>query len=101
MKLGQLIECNMKNIFLEKSCIECGGDPFQTLFWKIKIEHISGSIVLKFYTVYFYYMTSWGLSKYNETKLQTTCFYLILSFFFKKIRGLELVYLPHFPHNFF
>ena len=25
-------------------------------------------------------MTSWGLSKYNETKLQTTCFHLILSF---------------------
>ena len=32
MKFGQLIECNMKNIFLEKSCAKCGGetspDPF-------------------------------------------------------------------------
>ena len=85
MKLGQLIECNMKNIFLEKSCIECGGDPFQTLFWKIKIEHISGSIVLKFYTVCFDWILSWELSKYIETKLQATCFYLILSIFKKEV----------------
>ena len=26
MKFGQLIECNMKNIFLEKSHIKCGGE---------------------------------------------------------------------------
>ena len=32
---------------------------------------------LKFYTVCFYCMPSWGLSKDIETKLQTTCFYLI------------------------
>ena len=25
MKFGQLIECNMKNIFLETSCPKCGG----------------------------------------------------------------------------
>ena len=31
-------------------------------------------------------MPSWGLSKYIETKLQITCFYLILSFF-KKRKG--------------
>ena len=35
---------------------------------------------LKFYTVSFYCMQSWGPSKYIETKLQTTCFYLLLSF---------------------
>ena len=32
MKFGQLIKCNMKKIFLEKSCTKCGGesipDPF-------------------------------------------------------------------------
>ena len=38
---------------------------------------------LKFYTVCFYYMLSWGLSKYIENKLQTTCVYLILGFFKK------------------
>ena len=35
-------------------------------------------------------MPSWGLSKYIKTKLQTTCFYLTQSFFFKK--DLKLVY---------
>ena len=38
---------------------------------------------LKFYTVCFYCILSWGLSKYIKTKLDTTCFYLI-SRFFKK-----------------
>ena len=33
----------------------------------------------KFYTDCFYFMTSWGLSKQVEIKLQTTCFYLIYS----------------------
>ena len=32
---------------------------------------------LKFYTVCFYCMSSCELSKFIETKLQTTCFYLI------------------------
>ena len=35
---------------------------------------------LKFYIACFYCMPSSGLSKFIETKLQTTCFYLILSF---------------------
>ena len=26
MKFGQLIECNIRNIFLEKSCTKCGGE---------------------------------------------------------------------------
>ena len=32
---------------------------------------------LRFYTVCYYCMPSWGLSKYIETKLQNTCFYLV------------------------
>ena len=42
---------------------------------------------LKFYTVCFYCMLGSGLSKYIETKLQTTCFYLIRSFFKNKKRS--------------
>ena len=49
MKFGRLIECNMRNIFLEKSFAKFGGEtspkPFSE---KIKIEHISGSIVQSF-----------------------------------------------------
>ena len=34
-------------------------------------------INLKFCTVAFYFILSWELSEHIETKLQTTCFYLI------------------------
>ena len=43
MKFGQLIEYNLRNIFLEKSYKERGGEASPRLFYKkIKIEHISG-----------------------------------------------------------
>ena len=38
---------------------------------------------LKFYIVCFNFMPNWGLSKYNETKLQTTCFLPHIKLFFK------------------
>ena len=45
MKYGQLIECNMRNIFLEKSFKKCGGEtsprPFSE---KLKLSR-SGSVV--------------------------------------------------------
>ena len=45
MKFGQLIDYNIRNIFIEKSYTKYGEKTSQTLFWKIKIEHIAGSIV--------------------------------------------------------
>ena len=46
MKLGQLIEYNIRNIFLEKSYPSCNGEIIIRSFpKKIKIEDISGSIV--------------------------------------------------------
>ena len=45
IKFAQLKECNMKNIFLEPSCTNCGGETIPDSFLKINIEHISGSIV--------------------------------------------------------
>ena len=42
MKFGQLIEYNMRNIFLEKSY---GEKIIQTLFKKANTERISGSVV--------------------------------------------------------
>ena len=44
MKLGQLIEYNMKNIFLEKSSTKCSREIILRSL-KIKIERISGSVV--------------------------------------------------------
>ena len=34
MKLGQLIECNMRNVFLEKSCTNCSGETSPRPFLK-------------------------------------------------------------------
>ena len=42
---------------------------------------------LKFYTVYFYCIPSWGLSKYIETKLQTTYFCSYKAFLKNKKRS--------------
>ena len=33
MKYGQLIDCNMKNIFLEKSFAKCGGETILKPFF--------------------------------------------------------------------
>ena len=41
MKFSQLIECNMRNIFLEKSYTECDGEISPRLFsekWKLSIS---------------------------------------------------------------
>ena len=45
MQFGRLIECNMRNIFVEKSYTKCGGGTSPRSFSKIKIKHISESIV--------------------------------------------------------
>ena len=54
MKIGQLIQYNMRNIFLKKSYTECGGETIPRPFSKKKVEHISESSL----TVYFYCMPS-------------------------------------------
>ena len=54
---------------------------------------------VKFYTVYFYCISNWGPLKYTEPKLQNTCIY-VTCFFVKAKRGLKLVTLSHFLHDF-
>ena len=72
MEFGQLIEYNVRNIFPEKSYTKYGGEPLpRPFFKKSKIEHISS---LKFMEFVFIVSPSKGLSKYIETKLQTTWF---------------------------
>ena len=74
MKYCQLIEYNLRNIFLEKSCKKCGGETITRPLknQKIKIGHILWINSLTFYTFCFYCMLSKGLSKYIDTKLQTS-----------------------------
>ena len=46
MKIGQSIEYNMRNIFLEKSYTKYGGETIpRTFSKKIKTEHIFVSII--------------------------------------------------------
>ena len=59
MQLGQSIECNMRNIFLEKSYTKFGRETNPRPFYeKLKLTEWS-----KFYTGCFYCMPSWGLLK--------------------------------------
>ena len=53
---------------------------------------------LKFYAVSFYCMSSWGLSKYTKSKLQTGCFYLIQTFL--GTESDQKISLAHFLHDF-
>ena len=77
IKYGQLIEYNMKKNFLEKSYIKYGGILFPDPFLKNQNWAYLWINNPKFYTACFYCIPTWGLSEYIETKLQTTCFYLI------------------------
>ena len=56
MKTGQLIEYNMRNIFLEKPYTKRVGETIPRLFHKLSKLNISLDNCLKFYTVCFYCM---------------------------------------------
>ena len=102
IKFGQLIECNIRNIFLEKSYTEKIVNVVEKLFQDPFLKDQNWAYLwinsLNFCTVCFYCMLSWGLSKYIETKLQTTCFASYKSLL-KTKRGLELVSPFHLLHN--
>ena len=80
MKFGQLIKYNKKKNFIEESYRKCGGDTIPDPFLKNQNWAYLWISSLKFLQLAFYCMPSWGLSKYIETKLHTTCFHLIWTF---------------------
>ena len=102
MKFGQLIECSMINIFLEKSYIKCGEETSPKPFYeklklsipldqqpKVYTDHL---LLPKVYTDHLLLYRPFAVADH-----------LLLPHIkqFKKIkRGLELVSLPHFLHNF-
>ena len=73
VEFGRLIEYNIGNILLEKLYTKCCGETILRPFFKKS----KFSISLHFHTVCFYCMLSLGLLKYVETRLQTTCIYII------------------------
>ena len=76
MKFGQLIEYNMRNIFLEKSYTKCGGETFPDPFLKIQNWEISGSTDWNTTKLFLFYIQN----EVNQNKLKLrrlTLFYLI------------------------
>ena len=67
--------------------------------WKTEIQYtygrISQSTVWNFIQFVFIFCRSWGLAKHIETKVRTTCFYLIKSL----VWGLKLVSQSNFLHH--
>ena len=90
----------MRNVYLETLCTKCGGESSSrpTFLKKIKIERISGSTVSSFMQFAFIICLIPGLTK---TYWNQGVSHLVL-FHIKKTtkRSLELVSLPHFPHDF-
>ena len=85
MKLGHIIDYNMRNIFLEKSYTKCRGETtLRSFSGKLELS-ISLDRYSRVLFICFYCIPSWGLSKYIESRLQTTCFYLILGIFKKRV----------------
>ena len=75
----------MRNIFLERSYTKCGGEASPAHFsGKLKLR-ISLDQWSKVLCSLFLLYPKLRAIKYIETKLQTTCFYLILSIFKKKV----------------
>ena len=81
----------MTILFPEKSYIKSGGETILRPFSKKSNWAYLWINSLKFSTVCFYCMPSRGLSKYIETKLQITCFYLEGFLKIKKRSGLSLL----------
>ena len=56
MKFGELIECKMRNIILQKSYIECGGEDSPRPFLKKSKSNISldqqSEMLLKLFLLY-------------------------------------------------
>ena len=111
MKCGQLMEYNIKNIYLEieynirnillknqgKNVVET---LVRDLFKKTKIKHISGSAVWNFTQFIFIVYPSRRLSEYIESKLLTIKLFFHIKLFQKTKAFLVLVSLHHFLHNF-
>ena len=86
MKFGRLIEYNIRNILLETLYPKCGKEtiprPFSKKSYIVSIFVDQYSQVLYILLLLFAKMR--GLSKVIESKLKTTCFYLIWRFFKKQ-----------------
>ena len=77
MKFGQLIEYKTETFFMKDHRQDVVEKLFPDPFLKNQNWACLWINSLKFYTICFYCMPSWGLSKDINAKPQTTFFYLI------------------------
>ena len=77
MKIGQLIEHNMRNIFVEKLYTKCDGKTILRPFSKNSKLRISLDQYSRVLSCLFLLHDKLTAIKYFETKPQTACFYLI------------------------
>ena len=100
MKFGQLIEYDMRNIFLEKLYTKCCGGTISRPFSKKSKLSISLNKWSKFlFRLLSLYAKLRAIDKYWNEAVD----HLLLphvNIFWKKKRGLELVSLSHFPYDF-
>ena len=96
MKFDQLMECNMINIFVEKSYRKCAGETSLRPFSKKPNCASLWMISLKFYTVSFCYMSK---SRVIEYYWNYGGDHLLLPYINKK-KDLKLVSLSCFLHDF-
>ena len=76
-KFDQLIEYNMRNIFLEQSYTKYGGEAIPWPFSKESKLSISLDQQCEFLFRSFFVSQNRWLPKYIETKVLTTCFYFL------------------------
>ena len=94
MKFGQLIENNMKNIFMKNNAQNLVEKLIPGPFLKNQNSAYLWINNLKFYRVCFY----WGLPAYIKSKMLTLVFTSYEAF--STIKKRKLVFLAHFLHGF-
>ena len=77
MKFGQLIEDNMRKIYLEKLYTKCGGTISRSFSKKSKLSIFLDQQSKVLYSLLLLFAKLRAIDMYIETKLQTTCFYLM------------------------
>ena len=76
-KFGQLIEYNIKNIFLDNSSTKCGREAFPGPLLKNQNWGYLWISSLNFCSVYFIASSSRWIPKYVESMMLIACFHLL------------------------
>ena len=100
MKFGQLIEYNLRNIFLEKSYTECGGETIPRTFFKKSKLSISLDQYSKTLYILFLLLAKLRTIKIDWNYAAEHLPLPQIKLFKKTKKALELVSLPHLLHDF-